>query len=142
MHTVDTRALALFTAGIASDPRAKVNVEFPISNDTGAEASSIVYFEIEPGDRLPSHTDSAEEILYIVAGEAEATVGDEVGRVSAGDLALIPAMAPHALRNVGSETVKVVGFFAGETVTSTFEEALLPAGSETVHIGTPVGVEA
>ena len=136
MLTVDTRALALNRAGIESDPRAQVNVEFPISNTVGAEASAVVYFEIEPGDRLPSHTDSAEEILYIVAGEAEAEVGDEVGRLSAGDLALVPAMAPHALRNVGSETVKVVGFFAGETVTSTFEEPLLPVGSEVVHIGT------
>ena len=135
MHTVDTHALELNRAGIASDASAQVNVEFPISNATGAEHSSVVYLEIAPGDRLPSHTDSAEEILYIVAGEAEATVGDEVGLVSAGDLALVPAMAPHALRNVGSDTVKVVGFFAGETVTSTFEEPLLPAGSETVHIG-------
>jgi quercetin dioxygenase-like cupin family protein len=135
MLTFDTRALELIRSGIESDPRAQVNVEFPISNATGAEHSAVVYFEIEPGDRLPSHTDSAEEILYIVAGEAEATVGDEVGLVSAGDLALIPAMAPHALRNVGSETVKVVGFFAGETVTSTFEEPLLPIGSEVVHIG-------
>src|SRR4051794_10104408 len=124
MHTINTRALELMTAGIASDPRAQVRVEFPISNDTGAEASSVVYFEIAPGDRLASHTDSAEEILYIVAGEAEATVGDEVGRVSAGDLALVPAMAPHALRNVGDEIVRVVGFFAGETVTSTFEEPM------------------
>jgi mannose-6-phosphate isomerase-like protein (cupin superfamily) len=36
-------------------------------------------------------------------------VGDEQGRVSAGEMAVVPAMVPHALRNVGDETVRVVG---------------------------------
>ena len=42
-------------------------------------------------------------MLYIVAGEAEAEVGDERGTVRAGDLAVIPAMVPHGLVNVGEE---------------------------------------
>ena len=64
------------------------------------------------------HTDSAEEILYLVAGEAEAEVGDEHGRLTAGDLAVIPAMVPHGLLNVGDETVKVVGFFSESEIIS------------------------
>ena len=36
-------------------------------------------------------------------------MGDEQGRVSAGEMAVVPAMVPHALRNVGDETVRVVG---------------------------------
>jgi uncharacterized cupin superfamily protein len=64
---------------------------------------------MKPGHRLGPHTDSAEEILLLFEGEVEATVGDEQGRVSAGEMAVVPAMVPHALRNVGDETVRVVG---------------------------------
>jgi quercetin dioxygenase-like cupin family protein len=135
MVTVSTPRLELAEARLGSDDAARVNVDFPINNASGAEHSAIVYFELEPGRRLARHTDSAEEILYIVAGEAEAEVGEERGIVRAGDLALIPEMVPHALRNVGAETVKVVGFFAREHITSTFDEPLLPMGSAIVRMG-------
>ena len=91
-----------------------MRVSFPINASTGADSSAVVYFEVEPGERLASHTDSAEEILYIVSGTADAEVGDERGRVSAGDLAVIPAMVPHGLVNVGEDTLRVVGFFSSE----------------------------
>jgi quercetin dioxygenase-like cupin family protein len=104
---------------------------------TGTKNSAVVYFEIEPGCRLGSHTDSAEETLVILEGEAEATVGDEQGRVSAGDMTVVPAMAPHALRNVGDETVRVVGFFSSNVVASVFDRPLMPFGQRAV-IPTPI----
>ena len=90
---------------------------FPINRFTGAEHTAVVYFEVQPGDYLPTHTDSAEEILYIVAGEGEAQLGDERGSVRAGDLAVIPAMVPHGIANTGDEPLKVVGFFCESEIT-------------------------
>ena len=88
MQTVSTPDLELLQVSLAADPDyQRVNVAFPISRETGAEHAAVVYFEIAPGERLASHTESAEEILYIVSGEAEAEIGDERGRVRAGDLA-------------------------------------------------------
>ncbi|MDP9487540.1 MAG: cupin domain-containing protein, partial [Actinomycetota bacterium] len=55
--------------------------------------------------------------------------------VSAGELALVPAMVPHALRNVGDETVRVVGFFSSNVVASTFDRPIMPLGQRVV--GTP-----
>ena len=140
MQTVSTSALQLLQVSLAGDPDyQRVTVAFPISAETGAEHTAIVYFEIAPGERLASHTDSAEEILYIVSGEAEAEIGDERGRVRAGDLAVVPAMAPHGLINTGDEPVKVVGFFCEAVVTSTFEGPLQPLGiAQPVIGGTPV----
>jgi oxalate decarboxylase/phosphoglucose isomerase-like protein (cupin superfamily) len=71
----------------------------------------------------------------ILEGEAEATVVDESGLVSAGEMAVVPAMAPHALRNVGDETVRVVGFFSSNVVTSVFDRPMMPFGQRAV--GTP-----
>jgi quercetin dioxygenase-like cupin family protein len=138
MLTVNTKKLELVEGRFTDPTQMRVQVAFPINKWAGAADSAVVYFEVKPGDRLASHTDSEEEILYIVAGEAEAEVGAARARVSAGDLAVIPAMVPHGLVNVGQETVKVVGFFAGAEVVSTFAQPIQPFGASVVTQGAPV----
>ena len=137
MQTVSTPQLDLLDVNFGDDPRAGVRVSFPINTYTGAADTAVVYFEVAPGDHLATHTDSAEEILYIVAGEGEARLGDERGHVRAGDLAVIPAMVPHGIANTGDETLKVVGFFCESEITSTFAEPLQPMGLTTLKQGEP-----
>ncbi len=48
-------------------------------------------------------------------------------------------MVPHALRNVGDETVRVVGFFSSNVVVSTFDQPIMPLGQRVV--GTPPVLE-
>ena len=140
MLTASTPDLDLLEVHLDSDPRARVSPAFPINHFTGAEHTAVVYFEVQPGDYLPTHTDSAEEILYIVAGEGEARLGDERGSVRAGDLAVIPAMVPHGIANTGDEPLKVVGFFCESEITSTFAEPLQPMGLATLTQGQPAPV--
>jgi quercetin dioxygenase-like cupin family protein len=108
------------------DPTMRVRVNFPLYAETGTTSSAVVSFELDPGFRLGTHTDSAEETILILQGEAEATVGGESGRIAAGELAVVPAMVPHALRNVGEETLRVVGFFSSNVVTSVFDRPMMP----------------
>jgi quercetin dioxygenase-like cupin family protein len=108
------------------DPTMRVRVNFPLYAETGTTSSAVVYFELDPGFRLGTHTDSAEETILILQGEAEATVGAESGRIAAGELAVVPATVPHALRNVGEETLRVVGFFSSNVVTSVFDRPMMP----------------
>jgi quercetin dioxygenase-like cupin family protein len=140
MLTASTPDLDLLEVYLDSDPRGRVFPAFPINCFTGAEHTAVVYFEVQPGDYLPTHTDSAEEILYIVAGEGEARLGSERGHVRAGDLAVIPAMVPHGIANTGDEPLKVVGFFCESEITSTFAEPLQPIGLATMKQGEPVAV--
>jgi quercetin dioxygenase-like cupin family protein len=101
----------------------------PASNKwAGSRDSAVVTSKSQAWRRLARHTDSAEEILYMVAGE-RAEIGDQRGRNAAGDLAVIPAMVPHGLVNVGNETVKVVGFSLSAEVISTFKEPMQPFGA-------------
>ncbi len=137
MQTVSTGTLELLEARIADDPRARVPC-FPINKWTGTADTAVVYFEVAPGEHLATHTDSAEEILYIVSGTGVAHAGDERGRVSAGDLAVIPAMVPHGIANDGDETLRVVGFFCESEIVSTFEEPIQPIGLATIEMGAPV----
>jgi quercetin dioxygenase-like cupin family protein len=99
-----------------------LRVQFPFHSGTGTAASAVVYFEVDPGMGLPTHTDSSEEILLVLAGEGEAWIGDETTRLAKAQMALVPAMAPHGIRNTGSEVLRVVGFFAASTVVHTFLE--------------------
>jgi len=127
--------LELMEVWYEDDATMRVKVNFPFFLGTGTKSTSVVHFEIEPGHRLGTHTDSAEEILLVLSGEAEVSLGDEQGRVSAGEMALVPAMVPHGMRNVGDERLRVVGFFSSNVIVSTFDQPMMPFGQRVV--GTP-----
>jgi quercetin dioxygenase-like cupin family protein len=127
--------LELMEVWYEDDPTMRLKVNFPFFLGTGTRSTAVVYFEIESGHRLGTHTDSAEEILLSLEGEAEVTLGAEQGRLSAGEMALVPAMVPHGLRNVGDETVRVVGFFSSNVIVSTFDRPMMPFNQRV--LGTP-----
>ena len=131
--------LELLEVWYENDPTMRLKVNFPFFLGTGTKSTAVVYFEIEPGYRLGTHTDSAEEILLILEGEAEVSLGDEQGQLSAGEMALVPAMVLHSLRNVGNETVRVAGFFSSNVVVSTFDQPMMPFNQRVV--GTPPVLE-
>jgi quercetin dioxygenase-like cupin family protein len=117
-------------------------VIFPLHSTTGSASTAAVLFELDPGAELPMHTDSAEELLIVLEGSAETRVGDEVGRLERHQIALVPAMAPHGLRNTGAETVRVLGTFSSSTVVSTFEKSFEPGGPRMFVMGAPVPIAA
>lgn len=139
MTAVNISDLALQEFASAADPTVLVRFNFPVYASSGATNSSVVYFEVEPGKRLATHHDSAEEVLYIVQGDGIATVGEESGQVRAGDLAVIPAWAPHGIENTGQATLKVVGFFGSATMTHHFTEQLSPSDGSLIILHTVDG---
>lgn len=128
MYTANLNTLDLLEAWYENDPHMRVKVTFPFSQATDNASSAVVYFEIEPGHYLGTHTDSAEEIVLILSGTVEASLGDKHGTLTAGEAVLIPAMIPHSIRNVGAEKVRCVGFFASATLVSTFDQIVMPLG--------------
>jgi quercetin dioxygenase-like cupin family protein len=131
MQVVDLNDIETFPSGPGLD------VAFPVHSQTGAAASAIVWMELGPDGVLSEHTDSAEELLYVVRGEVEASVGEESGTLRAGQLAVVPAMAPHSLRNIGGTDARVLGFFAGSTNVTTFTEPRGQDGEQVFVIGAP-----
>lgn len=90
---------------------------------------------LEPGGSVPTHTDSAEEVVLVLEGTIEGWIEDERGTLNQGALVLIPPMKPHGLRNIGTGTARAIGFFASATVVSTFADGVMPF-DQTV-LGTP-----
>jgi quercetin dioxygenase-like cupin family protein len=124
-------------AATQADSSMEARVNFPFSPafpaTTGIELEgghNVVYFELDPGAELGTHTDSPEEILVCLAGSGvEAWVDEARGTVEAGELTVIPPMAPHGLRNAGPETARFVGFFSDRTTVSAFESSVEPLGT-------------
>lgn len=140
MYAIDLDSLELRDVVSELEPDRRARVAFPHHSAVGNASTATVYFELEPGSRVGAHTDSAEELLLILEGEAEATVGQERARAGAGTLLTVPAMEPHDVRNVGTGVLRVLGFFSASTVVATFEEALSPGGAQVFVIGAPVPV--
>lgn len=123
------------------DEHARIRGYFPLSpgtpnaSDVGAEDLMIVCIEIGPGDYLPSHRDSNEELLVVTAGAVEATIGDETIDLEADQCAVVPEMEPHELHNTGDEPAHVIGFFPENNLTATFDDVLQPFDSAVVSVG-------
>jgi quercetin dioxygenase-like cupin family protein len=142
MQVVDLNELDLMPVTSELDPGRRSHVAFPHSSAVGNASTGTVYFELAPGDHVGVHRDSSEELLLVLEGEAEATVGDELARASAGTIVTVPAMEPHNVRNVGEGTLRVLGFFSASTVVATFDVAVAPDGPQVFVIGAPVRIVA
>jgi quercetin dioxygenase-like cupin family protein len=134
MITTDLNKLQLTEFTAKSKARQRCRSTFPLLGSHGTRQSATVYFELAPGDELGAHTDSAEELLLILEGECEVMVGPEKGRLKQGQMAVIPEMIKHNIRNTGRDTVKVLGFFGGaNNIVATFDEVWLPLETNSVN---------
>lgn len=133
MLAVHLSEVSFQEAWVEGVPHQRLHFVFPLlGRGPENEESSVVYFELEPGNQLPRHTDSAEELLFIVQGRLEVSVGDETGIVEGPSFALVPALAPHGVRNIGSETAKVAGFFTSRHIVSHFDSVWQPLDTNVV----------
>jgi transcriptional regulator with XRE-family HTH domain len=75
------------------------------------EALEVVAASFEPGGSTGAepyaHGDS-EEMLLVVAGEVELTLGDETMHLRGGDCARYRSSTPHRITNVGEVTAEVI----------------------------------
>ena len=123
---VNLGELELVEGWAENDPTVRARFAFPITAESGAAGTSLVYFEIEPGNKLSPHTHTAEELLVILEGTARAIVGNTSQILIAGGISVIPAMALHNVENAGRGVLKAVGFFASAVMVSSYEHLLMP----------------
>jgi quercetin dioxygenase-like cupin family protein len=95
----------------------------------GAQSSGSSVIEVEPGCKLPAHTDSAEETIVVLAGSADVWIDGETAHVTAGGLALVPTNLVHEVRNAGPEVLRFAAVYAGTDVVTTYLEPVQPDGS-------------
>jgi quercetin dioxygenase-like cupin family protein len=135
MVSADLNELELHRGTVDGAPDIEAHFAFPMFWATGNASTAVLCVELEPGKSGPRHIDMPEEILLVHSGEIEIEIGDERGVFGAGGLVLVPAMVPHAFRNVGNTRARVVGFFSSNAVLAIADDVVQPIGSRV--IGSP-----
>jgi quercetin dioxygenase-like cupin family protein len=117
------------------DAAIKWDAAFATYGGHGADQSSTIVYEIEPGGHLGWHTDATEETQYIISGAGELQTEEGSFPVGPGSVFVLPTNLRHDLANTGKDPLRAVAFFASAMFTQDFDSVMLPPKS---HIlGTP-----
>lgn len=58
---------------------------------------SLTLFAFDKGEEISSHSSGGDAMVYLLDGEAEITIGEEVFTVKKGETIVMPSGVPHAL---------------------------------------------
>jgi quercetin dioxygenase-like cupin family protein len=61
-------------------------------------AGNVTLFAFDEGQELTEHTSPFDALLHVIDGEADVSIAGEPHRVRAGEMILLPATRPHAVR--------------------------------------------
>lgn len=64
------------------------------------EAGNVTLFAFDAGQELSEHTAPFDALVHVVDGEAAITIAGHLHRVGAGEIILMPAHQPHALKAI------------------------------------------
>ena len=89
-----------------------------------AGSAQLCIFEqwCEPSKGAPTHVHAVEEVLSVLAGQAEIWIEDERSPVSPGQSVVIPAGRRHGFRNIGTVTLHVQAILAAPIFEATFDD--------------------
>jgi len=130
---VDPNQLELSEAWQDGDEAARWRSGPGHSPQEGASSSGSSILEVDSGHKLPRHTDSAEEMIVVLEGTAEVTVGEERATLPSGAIAVIPKLLPHEVRNGGKTTLRFAAVYAEPDVITRYEREVQPDGSAERH---------
>jgi quercetin dioxygenase-like cupin family protein len=133
MIVIDPRRLEYSEAWQEGDAGARWRSAPGHSPSDGAADSGSSLLEVQPGKRLPRHTDSAEEVIVVLAGTAEVAVGQERRTLAPGGVAVVPKCVPHEVRNAGEELLRFAAIYAEPDVVTSYEREVQPEGSTDRH---------
>jgi len=83
-----------------------------ISAETGAGSLCVFEQWCDPGCGAPTHLHTVEEILTVLAGQAEIWLGEERATLTAGQSVIVPAGQRHGFRNTGDATLHMEAILA------------------------------
>ncbi len=76
----------------------------------------------EPDCGAPTHLHAVEEVLTVLAGQAEVWVGEERATLRVGQSVIVPAGHRHGFRNVGETTLHVEAILAEPIFEAAFDD--------------------
>lgn len=99
--------------------REGVTTRMLVSAESGASQLCVFEQWIAVGAGAPTHFHPVEEILTVLAGEAEIWIEDQPYAVKAGQSALVPAGKRHGFRNSGNSELHIHAILAAPVFEAT-----------------------
>jgi mannose-6-phosphate isomerase-like protein (cupin superfamily) len=105
--------------------RAGVTSRMHISALNGATQLCIFEQWIAPATDVPTHQHPVEEVLTVVAGEAEMRIDERRLVLTDWQSLIVPAHRNHGFRNIGSVTLHMHAVLASANFEATFDDGKL-----------------
>lgn len=126
------------------DYRPNSFLSFNVDNGKkGNRVEEMVVFreKIAPGDQIPLHKHSIEEVMMIDEGVIEVRLGDKKEVVSAGSIIFIPAFELHGFKNAGDSFARITAVFPSRHVDIFYKERNPLPGTEDDAPQPPVRID-
>ena len=114
------------TDRIPEEWRAGVRTRRRVAACDGATALCIFEQWIDPGAGAPVHFHPVEEVLTVLAGEAEFWLDGHTAMIAEGSSLIVPAWTKHGFRNVGASMLHLQAVLASSIFEATFEGSAAP----------------
>ena len=101
--------------------REGVETRMLVAAKNGARALCVFEQWVSPGNGAPTHFHQVEEVLTVLAGEAEVWVDDQRFPLRPGQSAIVPARSWHGFNNVGPATLHVQAILASASFEASYE---------------------
>jgi len=94
--TEDLKARAIALAGLVSYQNGAIVSREVVSQPTG----TVTAFAFDEGEQLSEHTAPFDAMVIDIDGEADIAISGQVNRIKPGEMIIMPAGVPHALKAV------------------------------------------
>jgi quercetin dioxygenase-like cupin family protein len=130
MTTTDTRNTA-FSSPAGAGERIWIvgdTLTFKATANTTGGALTAIECEAAPGGGPPPHIhDNEDEAFYVLEGEFEILLGDELVQAGPGDFAFVPRGTVHRFANIGDAPGRILILFTPGGLEGFFRAAGTPA---------------
>ena len=79
-----------------------------VNGEVGATQQSVWRIEHEPGEVVAAHWSEYEEVIVVLEGDGQATIGHETFVIGPDMSLILPAHTLHSYRNTGAGYLKVM----------------------------------
>jgi mannose-6-phosphate isomerase-like protein (cupin superfamily) len=106
--------------------RPGVETRMRVSALNGATGLCIFEQWVAPAAGAPTHSHAVEEVLTVIAGEADMWIDEQHVVMSSGQSLIVPAGRRHGFRNVGPAALHLQAVLASSVMEATFDASAEP----------------
>lgn len=122
------------------DSYISLNVD-PGENGKRVEQMVVFREKIAPGDQIPLHRHTMEEIMMVDKGALQVSLGENKYTAKAGSVIFIPGLELHGFKNMGSEHAQITAVFPSRYVDICYEGRNPAPGTENDAPQPPVNID-